>query len=35
LVNGVHAALCTYDLPDLVTAFGADRVEMVDPVGGR
>jgi cephalosporin-C deacetylase-like acetyl esterase len=33
LVNAVHGALRTYDLPDLVNAVGADRVEQVDPVG--
>jgi hypothetical protein len=32
LVNAVHGALRTYDLPDLVAAFGADQVEFVDPV---
>jgi hypothetical protein len=33
LVNAVHAALTTYDLPDLARSIGTDRVQFVDAIG--
>ncbi|MFH1965583.1 MAG: hypothetical protein ABIJ42_08600, partial [Acidobacteriota bacterium] len=32
LINVVHGALKTYDLPDLVSLFGAEKVTIVEPV---